>query len=638
MPSSVRSPVSKRVRHRALVILALAFVLCPDTQAVQRAIIRFDPEAPFSALPREEGELEAYEAVEDQADTRRRLSLIDRFISDYPNSELQYLALRERWKARIEQGDPEAIIATAREGIEAQDYFLETKLGYVSDPSRAAGSQEFRFALASQKAAYFQSIVEASRELGDFDAMVESGELGLAASSEAWDLYQEFAEPGTPEYQRTLEQSQETQAFILFNIAERYRTDGDFPAAIRYSERILALTPDDVQMLMSTSRMMAETPVPPNDDDEDEDPTAYMRRARTYAERALDQLEAYFSGPGAVEFDDQRRAILRGEADYTLGLIHYRLEDWTSAAGVFDSAVEAVPDDPNYHFMRGLTSRQLRDVDGFLSEYARAVYLGIPDPQVRSDLETIFEAVYGSLEGLDEFIASEGAGIERPASSASGVIRSSPETTAHIEELIASLDVLPSVFPPNRFCYQYYEFLATQDLSWAVDALEIGVGSGVNSFILLDRGAGNVVGTDINQNAVRTFEQNASKLGYSDRIDARLVPINRPEAFSVIRNDERFDLIISNPPWEASTEPKRLSEYAFLDSDWILLRSMLEGFPDHVRQDGKVWLLYGDPRVVPTGIPPAVEVIMDEAPGHGLTPTVLYSNPRCSIVEITVDD
>jgi len=161
------------------------------------------------------------------------------------------------------------------------------------------------------------------------------------------------------------------------------------------------------------------------------------------------------------------------------------------------------------------------------------------------------------------------------------------------------------------------------------------VGSGVNSIILLDRGVPRLVGTDINENAVQAFEQNAAKYGHANRIDPRLVSLDDPEAYSVIGDDERFDLIISNPPWE-DLEPRRIQEYAYLDSGWVLLRSMLEGMAGHLTEDGRVWLLYGDPRAIPAPVPPAVEIILQEAPEHNLTPTVLYRDNRCSIVEIVV--
>lgn len=593
--------------------------------ALQRAEIRFDPEAPLSPTEREAGELEAYAAIIDEPSPDRLLLLAARFLSDYATSEFRHLVLRARWEARIEQGDLEGVISGAREGLEALEHFASSKLAFIGDPSRVRGYADFRFATATQEAEYYKSIVEAARDLGDFETMVEYGEPGLRAAAEAWGLYPGFEQEGTPAYEAAVRQNQEIRGFILFNILAGYERRNDVGKIIEYNERILELTPDDLETLMAVSRLMAEQP--PADPAEI---TAHMLRARRYAESAVEELETLFSGAYGALFDDPRRAALRGEVQSTLGLVHLRLEEWEAAARAYGAAIRAIPDEPVFYFMLGIASRQLGDADAFLSAYARAVYLGIAQPQARADLETFYATRHGSLEGLEEFIAAEGAGIE---------VRETVETRytreAYIEDVIGRIDLLPTVFAPNRMCYQYYEFLATQDLSWAEDALEIGVGSGVNSLILLDQGVGRVVGTDINDNAVRNFEMNAGKFGHSERIDARLVPLDEPEAFSVIDDDEKFDLIISNPPWE-DEEPRRIQEYAYLDNNWVLLHSMLDGMADHLKEGGKVWLLYGDPRVVPSEIPPAVEIILREAPENRLTPTVLHRSERCSIVEIEV--
>jgi len=600
-------------------------MICEGAWAYQQAEITFNPEAPLSPLEQQPGEIEAYAVILDQPDLTRRMSRINRFMVDYPTSEFRHLVLRARWEVRVEQGDLEAIMEAAEEGLAAQEFFRESKLDFITDPARIFGFSEFSFEITNQKAAYYQSIMETYRELGNVGAMLEYGELGLRASVDAWNLYEAFSEAGTTEYQVALEQNREMQAFALFNTLEAYEGLGDVPRIIEYSEKILELIPDDLQMLMKTALTMAEASPP-----EGMDPGAYWQRATQYAEHALEQLDVYFSGTTAAYFDGARLAAMAGEVHSTLGRISYELEDWPSAADSYSAAIEAVPDEPMFYAMLGLVSRERGDVDGYLSAYARAEYLDIPRPQVRAGLETIYEAVNGSLDGLDEFIQSEGTQTGSSRANA-------PERTAYIDDVIDRIDVLETVFPPNRFCYQFYELLASQDLRWATNALEIGVGSGVNSLILLDQGVGRVIGTDVNENAIKTFEQNAAKFGYTDRVEGRLVSLDRPEAFSVFEDDETFDLIISNPPWE-DNEPKRIAEYAYSDSGWVLLRSMLEGFSERLNENGKVWLLYGDPRVIPTEVLPAIDIIMREAPGNNLTPTLLYSNARCSIVEIVVSD
>ena len=91
--------------------------------------------------------------------------------------------------------------------------------------------------------------------------------------------------------------------------------------------------------------------------------------------------------------------------------------------------------------------------------------------------------------------------------------------------------------------------------------LEIGTGSGLISLCCLKAGARRVVATDVNPSAVANALYNARAMGFSDRIDVRLVPLDNAGAYSVIAPSERFDLIISNPPWENSGhQPQQISD------------------------------------------------------------------------------
>ena len=55
--------------------------------------------------------------------------------------------------------------------------------------------------------------------------------------------------------------------------------------------------------------------------------------------------------------------------------------------------------------------------------------------------------------------------------------------------------------------------------------------------------------TDIAPNALRSARENAKHHGVDDIIETRLVPRSNRSAYSVIGDDERFDIIISNPPY-----------------------------------------------------------------------------------------
>lgn len=74
-------------------------------------------------------------------------------------------------------------------------------------------------------------------------------------------------------------------------------------------------------------------------------------------------------------------------------------------------------------------------------------------------------------------------------------------------------------------------------------ALDLGTGSGVYAVGIALRGAQRVVAVDIHESALETALYNAELNGVSDRIQFR-----RGSMFEPIGDDEKFSLILSNPP------------------------------------------------------------------------------------------
>lgn len=122
--------------------------------------------------------------------------------------------------------------------------------------------------------------------------------------------------------------------------------------------------------------------------------------------------------------------------------------------------------------------------------------------------------------------------------------------------------------------------------------LEIGCGTGLVSLCCLQAGASRVVATDINPSAVANTMYNAEQLGLSENLEVRLVTKDHPAAFAVIRPGERYDVIISNPPWEDKS-PNTFASRAFFDPQFSLLRSLLTDFEDHLARKGRILLAYG---------------------------------------------
>jgi len=129
-------------------------------------------------------------------------------------------------------------------------------------------------------------------------------------------------------------------------------------------------------------------------------------------------------------------------------------------------------------------------------------------------------------------------------------------------------------------------YLSNEQAVSGKSVLDLGAGSGVLSLIALKYGASKVVATDINSNAVANAKYNATLFGFADRMDVRLVSMDDPGAYSVIGVDEKFDVIVSNPP-QHPEEPKTIYEYSYADPKLAFLRSILEGLKDHLTPGGK---------------------------------------------------
>ncbi len=135
--------------------------------------------------------------------------------------------------------------------------------------------------------------------------------------------------------------------------------------------------------------------------------------------------------------------------------------------------------------------------------------------------------------------------------------------------------------------------LITEDLAAnGRKVLEIGTGTGILGILCLQNGADKVVATEINPAAVANARYNAAMLATDLEMKVRQVPKGSPQAFSVIGRGERFDLIISNPPW-ADGKIHSDADYAYYDPDFVLMDSLLDGLPQHLNPGGRCLLAYG---------------------------------------------
>ena len=120
--------------------------------------------------------------------------------------------------------------------------------------------------------------------------------------------------------------------------------------------------------------------------------------------------------------------------------------------------------------------------------------------------------------------------------------------------------------------------------------LDIGSGSGIIGLYAATLGARTVVATDVDPAAVEATRRNAEALGFADMTEVRLVPASDMSAYSVIRPDERFDVILSHPPFFLdldAAEPSNFSDPGDLGL------STVRGLDDHLTPDGLAILRHG---------------------------------------------
>ncbi|MAI69941.1 MAG: hypothetical protein CMM01_03415 [Rhodopirellula sp.] len=156
------------------------------------------------------------------------------------------------------------------------------------------------------------------------------------------------------------------------------------------------------------------------------------------------------------------------------------------------------------------------------------------------------------------------------------------------------------------------------------DVLEIGTGTGLISVLCLVNSAKSVVATDINHAAVANAAYNAAMLCPDQTLDVRQVDRDSPGAFAVINADEKFDLVISNPPWEDGVVAKP-GDHAFYDPGFRLMDTLLDGLPLHLKPGGRCLLAYGNVL--------AIRRLISESEKRGFSVKVLDDRDLASLSE-----
>lgn len=124
------------------------------------------------------------------------------------------------------------------------------------------------------------------------------------------------------------------------------------------------------------------------------------------------------------------------------------------------------------------------------------------------------------------------------------------------------------------------------------DVLDIGTGSGCIACTIAKNTNATVLGVDISSDALRIALDNVTRLGINNRAVFR-----KSDLFSKIREEEKFDMIISNPPYipvGTKLEPELRHEPSvalFAEENGLqLYRKIVQEAPKFLKENG--WLIF----------------------------------------------
>jgi methylase of polypeptide subunit release factors len=203
----------------------------------------------------------------------------------------------------------------------------------------------------------------------------------------------------------------------------------------------------------------------------------------------------------------------------------------------------------------------------------------------------LFPQVPNAVNAADGAVKSSPAAESAAASKSKSPLES---TEVRVQILEETLTLFPGVFSPkieaDRDVLPFMK--AHRFLFEGKRVLEIGTGSGVISLYAAKLGASAVIATDINPKAVDCARFNTKKLGYDDVMEVRLVSESDSAAFAVIDDDERFDIIISNPPYALVLDEMVGVGREAADHRGDLGTSIIEGLNQYLNPGGMAALLY----------------------------------------------
>ena len=141
------------------------------------------------------------------------------------------------------------------------------------------------------------------------------------------------------------------------------------------------------------------------------------------------------------------------------------------------------------------------------------------------------------------------------------------------------------VFSPIRGEYLSLVHQAPVNLKGSPSiAFDIGVGTGILSAMLVQRGFRQVIATDNQERAISCATENLSRLGLLGNVNILKCDLFPPG---------KANLIVCNPPWLPGKARSSI-ESAVYDENSQMLKGFLKGLKAHLEPKGVAWLIMSD--------------------------------------------
>jgi len=162
--------------------------------------------------------------------------------------------------------------------------------------------------------------------------------------------------------------------------------------------------------------------------------------------------------------------------------------------------------------------------------------------------------------------------------------------TFHYKNLIIELH--PEVYEPAEDTFQLLESIEVKS---GDNVLEIGTGCAIIALKCANLGA-NVVCTDINPYAVALAKRNYNK---NKSLIKGVFEVRKGDLFSTVKNNEKFDVIIFNPPYLPTKKNELVGGSGWFDiatdggvDGLSLTKRFINGLSKHLSNCGKAYFVF----------------------------------------------